>query len=91
MRVLSPVPPSHRNPLSIAPRQKTLDGMIWGFVDTSKVNADVFIEKLRAEISKAYRPSDFIIVRKKAPGFPLSHEQLNLLQNCACVIFCFGD
>jgi len=68
-----------------------LDGQIWGFVDTSKVNADRFIEKLQAAIKKLHRPKDFVVVRKEAPGFPLAPEQIGVLEKCGFVVFCFGD
>jgi hypothetical protein len=91
MRVFSPIASARSKPLPIAPRVDDLEGKVWGFVDTSKVNADLFIQNLRAEIAKGYRPKDFIVVRKEAPGFPLTPEQTQQLERCGCVVFCFGD
>jgi hypothetical protein len=91
MKVLSPTVAKRGKSIPIAPRERGLEEQIWGFVDTSKVNADLFIEDLRAEIAKSYRPKDFVVVRKEAPGFALTAEQIGLLEKCSFVIFCFGD
>jgi hypothetical protein len=91
MRVVTPTAAKPGETLPIAGRLDDLEGKIWGFVDTSKVNADLFIEDLKAMIRKFYRPKDFVVVRKEAPGFPLTADQTARLEQCSCVIFCFGD
>lgn len=91
MKVLTPTAAKKGQSLPIASRMDNLEGKIWGFVDTSKVNADLFIENLKAEIGKLYRPKDFVVVRKAAPGFPLTGDQIERLEKCGCVILCFGD
>ena len=91
MLVLSPTPATRAQPLPIAPREPNLDKQVWGFVDTSKVNADLFIEILKREIAATFRPKDFVVVRKQAPGLALTTEQIGLLERCRFVIFCFGD
>jgi hypothetical protein len=91
MRVLSPAIAKQGKSIPIAPRERSLEDQIWGFVDTSKVNADLFIENLKAEITKSHRPKDFVVVRKEAPGFALTAEQIGLLEKCSFVVFCFGD
>jgi hypothetical protein len=91
MRVFSPAPSRRGKPIPIAPRDRNLEEQVWGFVDTSKVNADLFIEYLRAEIAASHRPRDFVVVRKEAPGLPLTVEQIGRLEKCRFVIFCFGD
>lgn len=92
MRVLSP---SHLNTMAripIAPRRTELIGKNWGFVDTSKVNADLFIEEIQRELRESYQPKSFVTIRKEAPGFPLTAAQLDQLQsNCDVVVLCFGD
>jgi hypothetical protein len=91
MLVLSPTVSTRAEALPIAPREANLEGQVWGFVDTSKVNADLFIEILKREIANSYRPKDFVVVRKQAPGLALTTEQIGLLEKCRFVIFCFGD
>ena len=91
MRILSPAIAQRGKSIPIAPREHSLEDQIWGFVDTSKVNADIFIDHLKTGIAKAYRPKDFVVVRKEAPGFALSAEQIGRLEKCSFVVFCFGD
>ena len=91
MRILSPAVAKRGKSIPIAARELSLEDQIWGFVDTSKVNADLFIENLKAEITKSYRPKDFVVVRKEAPGFALTGQQIGLLDKCSFVVFCFGD
>ncbi len=91
MKVCSPTLAKCHEIIPIAPRGKALEGQLWGFVDTSKVNADVFVEQLRAEVSQHYNPKGFTAVRKEAPGVPLSPKQLEQLGECGFVVFCFGD
>ena len=91
MLVLSPTAATRAQPLPIAPREPNLEEQVWGFVDTSKVNADLFIEILKREIAATFRPKDFVVVRKQAPGLALTTEQIGLLERCRFVIFCFGD
>ena len=77
---------------AIATRTSALDGKTWGFVDTSKVNADLFIAEMKAEVEHRYRPKDFVMIRKESPGFPLSETQSQqLAAGCDVVVFCFGD
>src|SRR6185503_18554988 len=80
MLVLSPTAITRAQPLPIAPREHTIEEQVWGFVDTSKVNADLFIEILKREIAGALRPKDFVVVRKQAPGLALTTEQIGLLE-----------
>jgi len=78
--------------IPIAPRSGDLDGKVWGFVDTSKVNAEFFIEELEGAICQHHHPTSMFTIRKEAPGFPLSEQQLDHLRsNCDFVILCFGD
>lgn len=92
MQLLSPAYTKTGQLISIAPRREDLEGKVWGFVDTSKVNADLFIEELQREIQLRYRPKAVVMIRKEAPGFSLSAQQLDqLTSQCDFVILCFGD
>lgn len=91
MKIYSPTLAKRRETVPIASRGKALEGQTWGFVDTSKVNADIFIEDLKADLLQNYHPMGFTIVRKETPGVPLSSAQIEQLQECGFVVFCFGD
>jgi len=92
MKIYSPTASQRRETVPIASRGKALEGQTWGFVDTSKVNADLFIEELKREVQKHFAPKGFVVIRKEAPGFPLTLRQIeDLAAQCSFVIFCFGD
>lgn len=92
LAVYNPTLTKPRHPISIAPRGKPLEEQVWGFVDTSKVNADLFIDEIKTQIQQKHRPKGFIVIRKESPGVPLTADQMNQLANeCGFVIFCFGD
>lgn len=91
MKIYSPTVAKRHETIPIAHRGKALEGETWGFVDTSKVNADIFIEELRAELLRHYHPKGFTVVRKEAPGVPLSAAQIEQLRECGFVVFCFAD
>src|SRR5262245_35735156 len=79
MKIFVPTTTTTSAKIPIAPRAATLEGKSWGFVDTSKVNADLFIEEIQALIGQSQQPKSFISIRKEAPGFPLAQTQLDRL------------
>jgi hypothetical protein len=92
MKIFVPTTATASEKIPIAPRVLALEGKAWGFVDTSKVNADLFIEETQALIGQSQQPKSFITIRKEAPGFPLTAAQLDRLQStCDVVVLCFGD
>ena len=52
--VHKPTLAKQRQPISIAPWGRSLTGQVWGFVDTSKVNADLFIDGIQTEIRQQF-------------------------------------
>ncbi|MFQ5852990.1 MAG: hypothetical protein ACE5JU_20710 [Candidatus Binatia bacterium] len=92
MKIYSPTHGKRNQVLPLAPRRRALEGQTWGFVDTSKVNADLFIEEMKAEVQHHYHPKTFTVIRKESPGVPLSSAQIeHLAAECGFVVFCFGD
>jgi hypothetical protein len=62
----------------------------WGFVDTSKVNSDVFLHALAIELGADVGGDTG--VRKAAPGVGLTDDELARLSGeCDAVILGFGD
>ena len=92
MKIYSPTCTNPKQLLPIAPRRESLAQQVWGFVDTSKVNADLFIEEMKLAIQERYQPRGFVAIRKEAPGLPLTPGQTEqLAAECGVVVFCFGD
>ena len=85
-RVLQKIPA-----LAGAKRLAALKGAVVGFVDNSKQNADVFIERLRAQLRDDYGITPGAKVRKHAPKDELAERDLAELVQCAAVVQCYGD
>jgi len=74
-----------------APRLDRLAGLEIGFVDNSKLNADLFIARLGIALAERYAVRTGAVIRKAAPKDRLSDSDLDRLQRCGAVIQCFGD
>ena len=68
-----------------------LRGASIGFVDNSKVNADIFIGRLKPLLQELYGVRPGVTVRKLAPKDELSAADLEALRKHDAVIQCFGD
>jgi hypothetical protein len=74
-----------------APRTPARLHKPWGFIDTSKVNADLFIRRLR-ERAHGELGVPSLVVAKPAPGVGLTDAQVDqLASECGAVVACFGD
>lgn len=80
---------SERSPL--AKRSPEALRRPWGFIDTSKVNADSFIVELRRLVERDYGV-ETVCVQKSAPGVGISDSIAeDLVSRCGVVVSCFGD
>jgi hypothetical protein len=77
--------------IAVAPRLEELRGKRVGFVDNSKCNADLFIERIRSQLSDRYAIVAGPVVRKAAPKDRLSAGDFANLAECDAVVQCFGD
>jgi hypothetical protein len=77
--------------IAVAPRLAELRGKRVGFVDSSKCNADLFIERLQSQLSDRYAIIAGPVVRKAAPKDRLSTGDFANLAECDAVVQCFGD
>ena len=68
-----------------------LRGARIAFVDNSKVNADVFLGRVRPLLEEAFGATAGKTVRKLAPKDELSDADIALLKEHDAVIQCFGD
>jgi hypothetical protein len=89
--VFNPKPRQDIPALSGANRPAGLSGAVVGFVDNSKQNADLFIERLSGLLRDEYGISPDVKVRKFAPKDELSERELKELVKCAAVVQCYGD
>lgn len=73
------------------PRLAGLKDAKIGFVNNSKLNADVFLNRLRPVLQKQYGVKPGAMVRKTAPKDELTERDLAELSACEAVVQCFGD
>lgn len=78
-------------PIPTAKRLSGLRGKRLGFIDNSKCNADLFIQRLVNRFSDRFTVIAGPIVRKAAPKDRLSENDLANLAACDAVVQCFGD
>jgi hypothetical protein len=77
--------------IAVAQRLSELHGKRIGFVDNSKCNADIFIQRVVAKLSDRFAIIQGPVVRKAAPKDRLSDDDLAQLTRCDAVVQCFGD
>jgi hypothetical protein len=66
-------------------------GATVGFVDNSKLNADLFIGTLRPLLKSKYGIESSLTVRKSAPKDALTADDVAALAQCDAVVQCYGD
>ncbi len=89
--VLNPTVIEEVDPVTPAGRLKDLKGVTVGFVDNSKMNADLFIKRLGERLSDQYGIEVGTVVRKLAPKDLLAGEDVDALSQCGAIVQCFGD
>ena len=62
-----------------------------GFVNNSKLNADIFIERLQPMLREEYGIKIGATVRKAAPKDELTERDVAELSRCEAVVQCYGD
>lgn len=91
MEIVVPQAASAVMPTPPASRARANLNKVWGFVDTSKVNADVFVDELRSAVRERHG-ADSIVIHKSRPGVGITDDELDhLVSNCTVVVACFGD
>ncbi len=75
----------------LAPRPSTLDGKTVGILFNSKVNADVYLERIQELIADRYRDVRFVFQAKPTATWPLTPQNLEALHQCDVVVNAFGD
>jgi hypothetical protein len=74
-----------------AARLARLQGAKVGFVDNSKLNADIFLGRLKPLLARKYGIALGNTVRKSAPKDALTDPERAQLADCHAVVQCFGD
>ena len=78
-------------PFAFAHRASTLKGKHIGLIDTSKVNADLFLKRMEELLLKC-GIAGTIHIKKLTPGLGLNPEQLAEIKNKVdAAVIAFGD
>ena len=77
--------------LTLAPQLAQLKDARVAYVDNSKVNADLFLSRVRPMLEEVYGIRSGITIRKLAPKDELTDDDLRQLAEHDAVIQCFGD
>src|SRR3954470_14046837 len=88
---LDPVATENKPAVSLASRLAEIKGKRLGFVDNSKLNADIFISRISADLASRHGAIVGPMVRKFAPKDHLSETDIEQLSQCDGVVQCFGD
>ena len=89
--VLNPRIADDTAPAALAPQLKALSGARVAFVDNSKVNADLFLSRLKPLLEEKYGVKPGKTIRKLAPKDELTRADLDELASYDAVVQCFGD
>src|ERR1700730_9267399 len=77
--------------ISAAQRLSDVRGKRLGFVDNSQCNADLFSQRLSAQLTDRFAVVRGPVIRKTAPKDRLTEADLANLARCDAVVQCFGD
>ena len=89
--VLNPVIYDDTPRLPLAHELKALSNARIAFVDNSKVNADLFLSRVRSQLTEKFGVAAGNVVRKLAPKDDLSDAEIKALADYDAVIQGFGD
>ena len=90
-QLLEPTVTDQSPPVSTTKRLADVRGKRLGFVDNSKCNADLFIQRLSTQLTDRFAVVGGPVIRKAAPKDRLTEDDLANLAQCDAVVQCFGD
>ena len=70
---------------------ETLDGLVGGFLDNRKGNADVILEAIRSRLAGDYGMTDSVVLSKWVFSAPAAPEIIDELAECDFVVTAVGD
>ena len=75
----------------LAPRPAVLDGKRIGLLWNAKVNADIYLQRIRELIEERFPDTEFVFQSKPTASKPMEPEVFDALRNCDVVVTAFGD
>jgi hypothetical protein len=77
--------------VALTDRPTSLDGKRIGLLWNSKVNADIYLARLRELITERHRDVEFVWQAKPTASRPMEPEVFAELKRCDLVVTAFGD
>jgi hypothetical protein len=74
----------------IAPRLPDLNHKVLGLVDSSKPNADIFLNRIQERLSKIYAFPEILRTKKSNAAIPTVYTQ-EFFEKCDFAVNAFGD
>lgn len=75
----------------LAARVESLDGKRIGLLWNAKVNADVYLRRLKELMEERHSAIEFVWRAKPTASKPMADEILEELKRCDAVVTAFGD
>lgn len=92
LRVLDPTAEAVAATATMAPRPKSLEGKMVGFLDNSKLNADKFLDFMEQVLKERYGVAGVLRWRKPNASQPAPAPILDeLAERCQLAITAIGD
>ncbi|MGH3756655.1 UGSC family (seleno)protein [Actinophytocola sp.] len=93
IKVVRPVPIHQARPATspLASRPSTLDGKTVGLLFNSKVNADIYLERMQELLDAKYTGIKFVNRTKPTATRPTAPALLREVSTCDVVVNAFGD
>ncbi|MBI2907910.1 MAG: hypothetical protein HYX92_09665 [Chloroflexi bacterium] len=90
--LLNPVGEVDVQQLKLAPRLKSLEGTVGGFIDNHKVNSDVFLARLLELLKEKYGMAEAIMRTKPLSSVPAPQEIIDeMAAKCDFVVHAHAD
>jgi hypothetical protein len=93
IRILDPtVGAAAATDVALAKRVADLDGKVLGLLHNSKINGDVLLDLVRAQLAARYRLRDVVSLRKASASRVADDDTLErLARECDAVVTAIGD
>jgi len=92
VRLLDPTSSQKRQPISLAPRLRTLDGVRFGLLANGKHHGGLLLDMIVDELGKRYDLGEPVRVTKSHPSRPPTDEQVSMLaEHSLAVLSAIGD
>lgn len=89
--VLKPTAPPKIGHDPLAPRPETLNGIKLGLLDNTKVNADIFLERIEERLRQDFEIAEVVRRTKPTASRGMPEHIREVMEACQVVVNAFGD